>query len=425
MSFATGTVRAVTTAPSPPDPRAEALLYVRWLRGAAGRFHPGDDALGATDAPAPPVRGASARSPAGAPGVPAAASPPDRRVATSGAPLGAAAASGDLAAGADATGADATAAGATSAGATSAGATSEGGASTPSAGPGDPAGGAWGGDPRGTGGRPSPGALADGPRVPPPGAARPVAPGAMTGGDSASDEASDGASEEAADGGDGEARGAAARHVAAPQGGGSGDARPAGPAPDAAGGDALADLRAVASACRRCRLCETRTQVVFGEGPGRPRLMVIGEAPGADEDASGRPFVGAAGQLLTRMLGAIGLAREDVYIANVLKCRPPGNRPPGPDEMAACRPYLEEQIRRLDPELILLLGGPATKTVLATERGITAMRGQVLRTSDGRPAIPTFHPAYLLRTPEAKREAWLDLQLVAATLGLSVPPRSA
>jgi DNA polymerase len=153
--------------------------------------------------------------------------------------------------------------------------------------------------------------------------------------------------------------------------------------------------------------------------------VVIGEAPGADEDASGRPFVGKAGQLLTKMLAAIGLAREDVYIANVLKCRPPDNRPPAPDETSACRPYLLEQIRLLDPELLLLLGTPATRAVLGTDRGITALRGQLLRTPDGRAAVPTYHPAFLLRTPEAKREAWLDLQLVASTLGLSVPPRSA
>jgi len=152
---------------------------------------------------------------------------------------------------------------------------------------------------------------------------------------------------------------------------------------------------------------------------------VIGEAPGADEDASGHPFVGAAGQLLTKMLAAIGLAREDVYITNVLKCRPPGNRPPAPDETAACRPYLEEQIRLLDPELLLLLGPAATQAVLGTDRGVRALRGQLTTMADGRATLPTYHPADLLRTPESKREAWLDLQRVASTLGLSVPPRSA
>ncbi|MBL9087119.1 MAG: uracil-DNA glycosylase [Planctomycetia bacterium] len=221
-----------------------------------------------------------------------------------------------------------------------------------------------------------------------------------------------GASEPGAAGGD-----AAATPVAA----GARGAAAEGPAPD----DPLDAVAAQAAACRRCRLCETRQSVVFGEGPRRPRLMVIGEAPGAEEDASGRPFIGAAGQLLTRMLLAIGLAREDVYIANVVKCRPPGNRDPGPDEVAACRPYLDEQIRLLDPELLLLLGAPALKTVLQTTRGITAMRGQVLRTPDGRPALPTFHPSYVLRYPEARRAVWDDLRLAAATLGLTVPPRPA
>lgn len=149
--------------------------------------------------------------------------------------------------------------------------------------------------------------------------------------------------------------------------------------------------------------------------------MVIGEAPGADEDASGRPFVGKAGQLLTKMLAAIGLAREDVFIGNVLKCRPPGNRPPAPDEVAACRPFLEEQLRLLDPELILLLGNHATRAVLGTDRGISSLRGEIRMTPGGRRALPTYHPAYLLRSPEQKREAWLDLQLVAKTLGLAIP----
>jgi DNA polymerase len=188
--------------------------------------------------------------------------------------------------------------------------------------------------------------------------------------------------------------------------------------------NAFERLREAALACRRCRLCETRSTVVFGEGSRRPRLLVIGEAPGADEDASGRPFVGKAGQLLTKMLAAIGLAREDVFIANVLKCRPPGNRPPAPDEVAACRPYLDEQIRLLDPELLLLLGNHATRAVLGTDRGITSLRGRITTTPAGRPALPTYHPSFLLRTPEAKRDSWLDLQLVAKTLGLAIPERA-
>ncbi len=146
----------------------------------------------------------------------------------------------------------------------------------------------------------------------------------------------------------------------------------------------------------------------------------MGEAPGAEEDASGRPFVGKAGQLLTRMIAAIGLAREDVYIANVLKCRPPGNRPPKPDEVAACRPYLVEQVRLLDPELVIVLGSHAARALLLTERGITSIRGQILVSPEGRRVLPTFHPAYLLRNPAAKREAWMDLKLAATTLGLTL-----
>ena len=185
--------------------------------------------------------------------------------------------------------------------------------------------------------------------------------------------------------------------------------------------DEFAFLGDLASACRRCRLCETRTTVVFGEGARRPRLMIIGEAPGAEEDATGRPFVGKAGQLLTKMLAAIGLSRDDVYIGNVLKCRPPDNRPPAPDEVAACRPFLEEQVRLLAPELLLVLGNHAAKAVLCTDRGISSIRGTVTTSPGGPRVLPTFHPAYLLRNPDAKREAWLDLQLVARTLGIPVP----
>jgi DNA polymerase len=187
--------------------------------------------------------------------------------------------------------------------------------------------------------------------------------------------------------------------------------------------DELDALRAQASVCRRCSLCDTRTTVVFGEGSRRPRLMVVGEAPGADEDRSGRPFVGRAGQLLTRMLAAIGLAREDVYIGNVLKCRPPENRPPRPDEVAACRPFLEEQMRLLSPALVLVLGNLAARAVLGTDAGISRIRGRVTTSPEGVRVLPTYHPAFLLRTPEAKREAWLDLQLAAETLGITIPAR--
>lgn len=152
---------------------------------------------------------------------------------------------------------------------------------------------------------------------------------------------------------------------------------------------------------------------------------MIGEAPGADEDASGRPFVGRAGQLLTRMLAAIGLGRDDVYIANVLKCRPPDNRPPTPPEVAACRPFLREQIDALRPELLLLLGKHAASAVLGTDRTISSIRGRLMASPEGWRTLPTFHPSYLLRSPDAKREAWADLLLAASTLGLVVPGRAA
>ncbi|MFM8979428.1 MAG: uracil-DNA glycosylase [Planctomycetia bacterium] len=178
-------------------------------------------------------------------------------------------------------------------------------------------------------------------------------------------------------------------------------------------------LEAEVAACRRCALGGTRTQAVFGAGSRTPRLVVVGEAPGAEEDEQGLPFVGASGQLLTRMLAAIGLSREqDVYVLNLLKCRPPGNRPPLPTEVASCAPWLREQLSLLGPPPILALGAHAARALLATERGITSLRGTWMRTPEGWRVMPTYHPAYLLRTPEAKREAWLDLQAVQRELGL-------
>jgi len=178
-------------------------------------------------------------------------------------------------------------------------------------------------------------------------------------------------------------------------------------------------LEAEVAACRRCGLCATRTQTVFGSGSRTPRLVVIGEAPGAEEDRQGQPFVGPAGELLTRMLAAIGLSRErDVYIANVLKCRPPENRPPRPEEVAACKSYLREQLELMGPPLLLALGNHACRALLGTERGISSLRGRFTTTPEGWRVMPTFHPAYLLRNPEAKREVWEDLKLVAQELGL-------
>ena len=181
----------------------------------------------------------------------------------------------------------------------------------------------------------------------------------------------------------------------------------------------LAAAAAEAAICTRCRLAEGRTQVVFGTGSPDADLLFIGEGPGFHEDRLGEPFVGAAGQLLNRMLGEIGLDRADVYIANVVKCRPPGNRDPEPDEIEACTPWLVEQISLIQPQVIVTLGNFATKFVLNTSTGITRLRGQIHRWH-GRTVIPTFHPAAILhgggeRSPQfaALRE---DFGLVRRTL---------
>ena len=170
-------------------------------------------------------------------------------------------------------------------------------------------------------------------------------------------------------------------------------------------------LAQMVAACRRCRLCETRTQTVFGDGSPTARLLFIGEAPGRDEDAQGVPFVGRAGQLLNRMIAAIDLKREDVYICNVLKCRPPENRVPAPEEVEQCRPYLEQQIALIRPALICALGLSAAQALLQTKASMGSMRGSVFHYR-GIPVIPTYHPAALLRNPSLKREAWIDLQRV-------------
>lgn len=195
---------------------------------------------------------------------------------------------------------------------------------------------------------------------------------------------------------------------------------PADPAERAA---LLARIQGEVEACTRCVLAGSRQHTVFGEGSPTPKLVVVGEAPGADEDRTGRPFVGRAGQLLTKMLAAIGLPREEVFICNLLKCRPPGNRNPRPDEVAACKPFLREQLRLLDPPLILALGSPAARELLQTRRGIMSLRGRFMKTRDGYRVMPTFHPAYLLRNPAAKRDTWHDLQKVAVELGLEIPKR--
>jgi len=167
--------------------------------------------------------------------------------------------------------------------------------------------------------------------------------------------------------------------------------------------------------CRACGLYQTRKNLVFGDGDPQADLMFIGEAPGGDEDAQGLPFVGAAGQLLSRMIKAMGLKREEVYICNILKCRPPRNRNPEPEEIAACEGTLQRQIEIIKPRIILALGGVATKHLLRTDVGITRLRGR-FSTYHGVPLMPTFHPAYLLRNSGAKREAWSDLQQVMAEM---------
>jgi uracil-DNA glycosylase family 4 len=171
-------------------------------------------------------------------------------------------------------------------------------------------------------------------------------------------------------------------------------------------------LESAVSGCTRCELCQSRTRTVFGVGDRSADWMVIGEAPGADEDREGEPFVGRAGQLLTSMLKAMGFRREQVFIANILKCRPPGNRDPNPQEVAQCMPYLERQIELVDPRLILCVGRIAAQNLLRTDTPIGKLRGQVHRLpGTERPVVVTYHPAYLLRSPGEKRKAWADLVL--------------
>lgn len=181
--------------------------------------------------------------------------------------------------------------------------------------------------------------------------------------------------------------------------------------------------------CTKCRLCEKRTNTVFGQGDPNARLVFVGEAPGAEEDRQGLAFVGRAGQLLSRMIVAMGLTREDdVFICNVLKCRPPGNRDPSADEILACSPYLRRQLVVIQPEVLVALGAPAAKTLLNTAQPIGKLRGRFHEyylsgvTGEGPsiPIMPTYHPAYLLRNPAEKSKTWKDLQMVMQRLGLPV-----
>ena len=181
--------------------------------------------------------------------------------------------------------------------------------------------------------------------------------------------------------------------------------------------------------CTKCGLSKTRTQAVFGQGNPAARLVFVGEAPGFEEDRQGLVFVGRAGHLLTKMIGAMGLTREDVFICNVLKCRPPDNRDPAANEILACRPYLLEQLQIIEPQVLVALGAPAAKTLLNTTQGIGKLRGRfhdyypsgTSGVGPSVPLMPTYHPAYLLRRPGEKGKAWADLQMVMALLGLERP----
>jgi uracil-DNA glycosylase family 4 len=177
----------------------------------------------------------------------------------------------------------------------------------------------------------------------------------------------------------------------------------------------LEEIRGGLGDCQRCSLHQARNNLVFGEGNPNAKLVFVGEAPGADEDRQGRPFVGRAGQLLTKIISAMGLTREEVYICNILKCRPPENRNPRPEEIQACEAFLIEQIRVIDPEVICALGTFAVRTLLNTDAPISSLRGK-FHSYRGIKFMPTYHPAYLLRNPRAKKQVWEDVQMIMKEL---------
>jgi DNA polymerase len=189
-------------------------------------------------------------------------------------------------------------------------------------------------------------------------------------------------------------------------------------------GETLLKVREDLGECARCKLHKTRNKIVFGDGSAKAQLVFVGEGPGADEDAQGLPFVGRAGKLLTQMIEAMGLQRSDVYICNVVKCRPPGNRQPEPDEVEKCSPFLFRQLDVLQPKVIVCLGATAAQTLLQTNRGISHFRGQWMDFR-GYKMLATYHPAYLLRNPVAKGDVWKDLQKVMAELGLEIKKNKA
>lgn len=187
--------------------------------------------------------------------------------------------------------------------------------------------------------------------------------------------------------------------------------------------DTLLKIREEIGDCTRCKLHKGRNKIVFGDGNPRARLVFVGEAPGADEDKQGIPFVGRAGKLLTQMIEAMGLQRQDVYICNVVKCRPPDNRKPEDDEVSTCSPYLLRQLDVIEPKVLVCLGAVAAQTLLKTTRGISQFRGEWMDWR-GHKLMATYHPAYLLRNPAAKADVWKDLQKVMAELGLQLPKKN-
>ena len=217
-------------------------------------------------------------------------------------------------------------------------------------------------------------------------------------------------------------------------GSGRTEVRGSGATADASGdGDSAEQLRVLdeqeVRVCRKCGLSKTRTNTVFGQGHPNARLVFVGEAPGSEEDRQGLAFVGRAGQLLTRIVAAMGLTRDEVFICNVLKCRPPNNRDPAAEEIVACNPHLMRQLEIIRPEVIVALGAPAARTLLQTKESIGRLRGQFhdfyvdgpMSGAEPIPLMPTYHPAYLLRSPQYKAKAWADLQQVMARLGLERP----
>ncbi|HKF52065.1 MAG TPA: uracil-DNA glycosylase [Candidatus Acidoferrales bacterium] len=187
--------------------------------------------------------------------------------------------------------------------------------------------------------------------------------------------------------------------------------------------DSLSRISEDIGDCKRCRLCQQRNKIVFGSGNAHAEVVFVGEGPGRDEDIQGLPFVGRAGKLLTQMIEAMGLRRDDVYICNVVKCRPPENRAPEPDEMETCSPFLFRQLAVIQPKAIVCLGAIAFQALYGAKQSISRLRGQWLEFRDI-PMMATYHPAYLLRNPNAKGEVWEDLKKVMAHLGLKVPSRS-